>query len=109
MTDVTDDNLGRRLFQLQKEKAVEDAMEKIRHRTGIDRFSISTADNEILKFILGELWTSIDRSRWGSYSFTKLSEENLRTLIIQGKDVKNKRAMTDDDLKALDAILSKSI
>jgi hypothetical protein len=109
MTNVTDDNLGRRLFQLQKEKAVEDAMEKIRHSTGTDRPSISTADNEILKFILGELWTSIDRPRWGSYSFTKLSKEDLIGLIIQGKYIKNKHTMTDDDLKALDAILSKSI
>jgi hypothetical protein len=109
MTDVTDDNLGRRLFQLQKEKAVEDAMEKIRRRTGTDHPSFSTADNEILKFILGELWTSIDRSRWGSYSFTKLSIEDLRALVIQGRNIKNKHTMTDDDLKVLDSILSRSI
>jgi hypothetical protein len=109
MTDVSDDNLGRRLFQLQKEKAVEDAMEKIRRRTGTDRHPISTADNEILTFILGELWTSIDRHRWGSYSFTKLSEEDLRALVIQGRGIKNKHTMTDDDIKALDSILNRSI
>ena len=109
MTDVTDDNLGRRLFQIQKEKAVEDALEKIRRRTGTEWKAISTADNDILKEILGDLWTSIDRSRWGNYSFSKLSKEDIGALIAKGKYIKNKHAMTDDDLGALDAILSRTI
>jgi hypothetical protein len=37
MYGTTDDTLGRRLFQVQKEKAVEDAFEKIRHTTGTER------------------------------------------------------------------------
>jgi hypothetical protein len=106
MPEITDDNLGRRLFQIQKEKAVEGALEKIRRRTGTD---LPAADNEALKEILGELWTSIDRSRWGSYSFSKLSREDLAALIVQGKYIKNKHAMTDDDLGALDAILGRTI
>ena len=109
MTDVTDDNLGRRLFQIQKEKAVEDALEKIRRRPGTDWKAIPPADNDILKEILGELWTSIDRSRWGSYSFSKLSKEDLMSLVAQGKYIKNKHAMTDDDIRDLDAILGKTI
>jgi hypothetical protein len=109
MPEITDDNLGRRLFQIQKEKAVEDALEKIRRRTGTDWPSVTATDNEALKEILGELWTSIDRSRWGSYSFSKLSKEDIGALIDQGKYIKNKRAMTDDDLGALDAILGRTI
>jgi hypothetical protein len=109
MPEITDDNLGRRLFQIQKEKAVEDALEKIRRRTGNDFPLVSGTDNEALKEILGELWTSIDRSRWGRYSFSKLSKEDIGALIAQGKYIKNKHAMTDDDLGALDAILSRTL
>ncbi len=109
MPEITDDNLGRRLFQIQKEKAVEDALEKIRRRTGDDVPLLSGADNEALKEILGELWTSIDRSRWGSYSFSKLSKKDIGALIAQGRYIKNKHTMTDNDLGALDAILSKTI
>jgi hypothetical protein len=109
MTHVTDDNLGRRLFQIQKEKAVEDALEKIRRIIGADWKAISTADTDILKEILGELWTSIDRPRWGSYSFSKLSKEDITSLIAQGKFIKNKHAMTNEDLNSLDAILSRTI
>lgn len=109
MTNVTDDNLGRRLFQIQKEKAVEDAMEKIRRRTGTEWVAISMADNDLLKEILGDLWTSIDRLRWGSYSFSKLSKEDIGALIDQSKHITKKHAMTDDDLRTLDAILSRTI
>lgn len=109
MTDVTDDNLGRRLFQIQKEKAVENALEKIRRKTGNEWEAISTADTSVLTEILGELWTSIDRTRWGNYSFSKLSREDIMSLIVQGKHIKNKRSFTEEDLKILDTILSKTI
>jgi len=108
MTNVTDDNLGRRLFQIQKEKAVEDALEKIRRVTGTDWKAISTADTDILKEILGELWTSIDRPRWGSYRFSKLSKEDIASLIAQGKYIKNIHTMTDEDLRSLDTIISRT-
>jgi hypothetical protein len=109
MTNVTDDNLGRRLFQIQKEKAVEDALEKIRRGQGSDWPSIPVADTEILYTILGELWTSIDRTRWGSYSFSKLSKADVSALIAQGGRIKNKPTITDEDLRSLDLILSKTI
>jgi hypothetical protein len=109
MTDISDDNLGRRLFQIQKEKAVEDALEKIRRRAGTDWKAISATDNNMLKEILGELWTSIDRTRWGSYTFSKLSKEDIRSLIAKGNDMKNKHAMSDKDLESLDEILSRTI
>jgi hypothetical protein len=109
MAHVTDDNLGRRLFHIQKEKAVEDALEKIRRGQGSEWPTIPAADKETLNKILGELWTSIDRTRWGSYSFSKLSKEDIKALIVLGKYIKNKHAMTDDDLRSLDVIVSKTI
>ena len=41
MSGTTDDNLGRRLFQVQKEKAVEEALEKMRRRMGAEWNSFS--------------------------------------------------------------------
>jgi len=109
MYETKDDNLGRRLFLVQKEKAVEDAFEKIRRRMGPEWSSFSTSDWDILKNILGEVWTSIDRHRWGTYSFSKLSKNDINSLIIIGREVKAKPPLTNDGLKALDNILSKTI
>ena len=109
MYGTTDDTLGRRLFQVQKEKAVEDAFEKIRHTTGTEWISVSSSDAETLKEILGEVWTSIDRHRWGTYSFSKLSKNDINSLIIIGKEVKAKPPLTNDLQKSLDNILNKTI
>jgi hypothetical protein len=106
---TTDDTLGRRLFQIQKEKAVEDAVEKIRHSIGSEWNLVSASDSEVLKEILGEAWTSLDRHRWGTYSFSKLSLNDISSLITIGKTVKAKPPVTNDILKSIDNILSKKI
>jgi hypothetical protein len=109
MYETKDDNLGRRLFLVQKEKAVEDAYEKIRRRMGAEWNSLSTGDCDILKNILGEVWTSIDRHRWSTYSFSKLSKSDIDSIITIGKEVYAKPPLTNDMLKLLDNILSKTI
>jgi hypothetical protein len=109
MYETTGDTLGRRLFQVQKEKAVEDALVKIRHRVGTEWNSIPASDSEILKDILGEVWTSIDRNRWGTYSFSKLSIKDINSLITIGKAVRANPPLTNDVLNSLDNILSITI
>ena len=94
---------------VQKEKSVEDAYEKIRRRMGAEWSSLSTSDCNILKNILGEVWTSIDRHRWSAYSFSKLSKNDIDSIIMIGKEVHAKPPLTDDGLKSLDNILSKTI
>jgi hypothetical protein len=109
MYGTTDDTLGRRLFQVQKEKAVEDALEKIRRSMGNKWNLVPPSDSEGLKEILGEVWISIDRNRWETYSFSKLSLHDIDSLIIIGKQVKAKPPLTGDLLKSLDNILRLTI
>jgi hypothetical protein len=109
MSETTDDNLGRRLFQVQKEKAVEDAFEKIRRRMGTEWNSVSPADSEILKEVLGEVWTSIDRHRWGTYSFAKLSKDDINSLVTLGKPMKNHYSLTDENIRQMDIILGRTV
>jgi hypothetical protein len=109
MYETKDDNLGRRLFLVQKEKAVEEAYEKIRHKLGPEWIFFSSGDCDVLKNILGEVWTSIDRHRWGTYSFSKLSKNDIDLIIMIGKEVKAKPPLSNDMLKSLDNILYKTI
>jgi hypothetical protein len=105
MSGSTDDNLGRRLFQVQKEKAVEEALEKIRRGSTAQLNSISSTDSDMLKEVLGEIWTSIDRHRWGSYRFSKVSAEDLKSLIILGKGMNSQYSLTDEKIRQMDRIL----
>jgi hypothetical protein len=103
---MTSDELGRRRFQIRKEKAVEDAFEKIRHGMGSEWSSISADDSDVLKMVLGEIWMSIDRPRWATYCFSKLSAEDIRSLIALGREITAGKSFTDDMLNAMDHILS---
>lgn len=109
MPDTTEDNLGRRLFQVQKEKAVEDALDKIRHGVGAEWNSVFMPDSALLKYVLGEVWTSIDRHRWATYSFSKLSKEDVYGLIHLGKKMKAGYSVTEDQIRELDTILGRTI
>ncbi len=109
MSGTTDDNLGRRLFQVQKEKAVEDALEKIRRTTGPEWGLVTASDREILKNILGEVWIAIERPRWSTYSFSKLTITDINSIIALGKEVIAKKSLSEGLLSSLDTILQKEL
>ena len=86
MPRSNDSDLGRRVFVVQKEKAVENALDKIRRRIGADWCWISPADCDVLKETLGEIWTSIERPRWSTYRFSKLTLADIYSLVAAGKE-----------------------
>ena len=88
MPDITTDERGRRLFKLHREKAVESAIEKIRQNMGDMWKLFSDLDIEILSYILGEVWISVDRRSWDRYTFSRLMKRDLEKIISIGKDVK---------------------
>ena len=108
MPRSNDSDLGRRIFVVQKEKAVEDALDKIRRRVGADWCSVSPTDCDVLKETLGEIWTAIERPRWSTYRFSKLTLADIHSLVASGKEIRTKRYMTDAMLQSLDQILSRS-
>jgi len=81
MPEARDEEVGRRLFQIHKEKAVEVALEKIRRKMPSEWKSFTSKDIDVLKHILGEAWVCIKRSEWEGISFAKLTQEDLKTII----------------------------
>lgn len=105
MPDVTDDERGRRVFQIHRDMAVEKAIEKIRQNIGQDWKIYSANDINLLKYLLGESWISISRRTWDSFAFTRLSRENLDEIIRIGKDVKGKKRLENDAISDVVKIL----
>ncbi|MDO9549673.1 MAG: hypothetical protein Q7J03_01745 [Methanoregula sp.] len=105
MSRTTTEDLGRRRFQIQKEKAVEEAYEKIRRSFGEDWESFSAEDCKILREVLGEIWINVDRDCWKDYCFSTLSYNEVLSLIAVAKEVVSQKSMTKDALARLDEIL----
>jgi hypothetical protein len=107
MPDVTDDERGRRVFQIHKEMAVETAMEKIRESMGQDWKLYSISDIDILKYMLGESWVSMDRQSWARCTFSRLIREDIDAIIKIGKEVKIRKLREGDAVREIGEILKR--
>lgn len=109
MSDVTNDERGRRVFQLQKERAVELALEKIRRNPGSGLTSFSNDDIKTLSYILGEAWVSVGRQIWEQSSFTRLSQKDLDEMIHIGNNIKSNKVHEVEGVNQICRILRGSI
>jgi hypothetical protein len=109
MPDVTNDERGRRIFQIRKERAVETAVTKMRQKLGSDWDKISQQDIQTLNYILGEAWVSIERSVWEQCAFTRLTRNDLENIIRIGIEVKSKNLREETAIDEICRILKGSI
>jgi hypothetical protein len=109
MPDVTNDERGRRIFQIRKERAVETAVAKIRQHLGSDWTTFSQQDIQTLNHILGEAWVSIERSVWEQSAFTRLTRNDLENIIRIGNEVKSKKIREETAIDEICRILKGSI
>jgi hypothetical protein len=105
MSRSTEEGLGRRRFQIQKEKAVEEAYEKIRRSFGKEWQVFSAEDCAVLREVLGEIWISVDRESWKNYCFSTLSHTEILSIIAIAKEGLYQKSMTKEALARLDEIL----
>ena len=106
MPEVTSDERGRRVFQIHKEKAAEDAIGKIRKSQGLDWKVFTSTDVEALKYILEETWVSLDRDSWEKCAFSRLKRSQVESIIRIGKQVKRREMREDQGIEAVSRILS---
>ena len=85
MPEITADERGRRVFQIQKEKAVENAIEKIRLNLGQDWKLFSPSDIKMIEYLLGEVWIIIGKQKWQGLAFTRLKQSDIDEIIHIGK------------------------
>ena len=108
MPEVTDDELGRKIFSLQKEKNVEEVIAKLRTHLGSEWTSIPGSDREILIDLLGEAWVGIERSDWEKYAFSRLTRNDLEAMITIGMNLKARKTGKEAAMNDLTAILKQT-
>ena len=105
MPDVSDQERGRRVFQIQKEKHAEEALEKARKSLGEGWKRFSLSEIRTLKFVLGEAWVFIDRKEWDGFSFARLTPDDLDEILAIGKAVERKAKTEHESSAEVGAIL----
>ena len=89
MPKSQNDELGRRRFQLQKEKVVEEIIEILRKQPLSDMTYFTSREVSVLKYLLGEAWITIKRDEWGEFRFSQLTKKDIESIIGTGKAMNN--------------------
>jgi hypothetical protein len=86
--DVTDEDLGIRAFQIKRAKAVERAIQLIRHGLGPSWGDLNAEEIEELEWVLGELWAYVARADWDGLSFGKITMRDIINILTLGSQMR---------------------
>lgn len=81
---VTDESLGIRLHEVNRQRAVDRAIERMRYGLKADWHYLTLDDIANVRWLLGELWSTRDRAEWEQLHFSKLTMEQARQLVSVG-------------------------
>ncbi len=83
--DVDDEDLGIREFQIRKRRAVERAIEKIRHSKKKDWAQLDSDDIDVLEWALGETWAMMGFRQWEHIGFSLMDIPTAKQIVELGK------------------------
>ena len=76
-----DESLGIRLHEVNRQRAVERAFERMRYALGADWQYLTADDHDALRWITGELWATTERSEWDAFRFSKLDRRTVQRIV----------------------------
>jgi hypothetical protein len=104
-SDVSDEDLGIRAFKVKKAKAVERAIERIRHGLGASWKELNSEEIEELEWVLGELWAYVDRSDWDQLSFGRIGMGDVIKILTFGSQLRRHARGSVDILRDVDGVI----
>jgi len=104
--DVTDEDLGIRAFQVKKEKAVERAIQMIRHGLGPSWSELTDDEIDELEWILGEEWAYVARADWDGIRWSHVSMRDIVKILTLGSQLRRHARGPVDILRDVYAVIS---
>lgn len=102
---VSDEDIGIRAFKVKRAKAVERAIERLRH--GLDTAWKDLTEEEIeeLEWILGELWAYVSRPEWDAMRFGHMSMGDVVRMLTFGSQLRRHARPSTEILSDVHAIV----
>lgn len=105
MSSTTEDNLGRRRFQLHRDKAVEQSLEKIRRAPDSGWETLTSEQRTRLKAVLADIWENSEQRRWEQYCFSTITRPDILRLITLADETRARHQQVCDARGDFEAIL----
>jgi hypothetical protein len=103
--DVSDEDLGIRAFKIKKAKAVERAVQLIRHSLAASWPELSADEIEELEWVLGEVWAYVARADWDSMHFGRLTLRDVIKILTLGSQLRRHARGNVEILREVKAII----
>jgi hypothetical protein len=87
MPDVSQKEIGKRLYHVHREKMVEEAIKKIKLGVGSEWSAFTREDIELLGHLLQCTWNVIEQKTWENLPFSSLKKEDVRKILSYGEGV----------------------
>ena len=105
-SDVNDEDLGIRAFKIKRGKAVERAVQLIRHGLGAGWSDLTTEEIEELEWALGELWAYLAHTVWDELHFGRLTMRDIVKILMFGGQLRRHARGSIEILQDVQAIVS---
>jgi len=105
MPDVTQAEIGRRLYHVHRGKTVERAMKLMQQGIGAEWKTFSEEDISILTHLLQCTWNVIDQGIWDKIPFTNTKAGDVRKILTYGDGVSPGHNPTPEAVVAIKKIL----
>jgi len=87
MPDVSQKEIGKRLYHVHREKMVEESIKKLKLGVGNEWNEFTRDDIELLSHLLQCTWNVIDQKTWENLPFTSLKKDDVRKILTYGGGV----------------------
>lgn len=106
---VDQENIGIRAFKVKQAKAVERAVDRLRHGLGDSWSGLTPDEIEELEWLFGELWAYVARTEWDDLQFGHLGMGDVVRLLTLGSQLRRHARSSIEILRdAEELILAKS-
>lgn len=103
--DVSDEDLGIRAFQIKKAKAVERAIQLVRHSLGKGWTDLTADEIEEFEWVLGEVWAYVARAHWEELHFGHMTLRDVIKILTLGSQLRRHARDNIEILREVDAII----
>jgi hypothetical protein len=87
MPDVTQAEVGRRLYHVHREKRVEESIKLIQQGVGQAWRSLKEEEVLLLGHLLQCTWNTIDQKKWDTIPFARMDMDTVRKILSNGEGV----------------------
>jgi len=103
--EYNDEDLGIRAFQVKRGKAVERAVQLVRHGLGPSWSELTQEEIEEFEWVLGELWAYLAHHVWDELHFGLLTLRDVIKILTLGSQLRRHARGSIEILRDVEAIV----